>query len=538
MLQSGGTVTVYGDGGDPGSSFSGVVVGHTAYGYYKMTGGELNLNSGDSQWPFFFVGLNAPGVFEQTGGTVASPRAENTILGRFEEPGVMNITGGVYQESHISANNGILLGFGSSYTGRPTGSTGILNIGGGTTLATVDVTAGTVSGSVVLGEGDNGTGILNLRANGVLKAGCVTGGGYNGFDGMGIFNFHGGTLAVGTTELAPNLTSFMEGLDHACVYSEGAVVDTNGIDTTIAQVLEKPADSGIKRIDVGSGGGSGYIGTPVVLISGSATGVGATAVAVMNGDKIDHFVITNPGSGYQDTDVLTVTLSGGGYATQATATIGTGSTYFAANVSGGLTKTGLGTLTLTADNTFTGPTKVLAGALSVATIPNGGADSPLGASTSAASNLVLDGGKLLYTGADATTDRGFALGAAGGAIENAAALTFTGLVTDDGSGGGLTKDGAGTLTLAGDVGYAGDTVINDGLLQINSASAIVGKVYGAGSLAVGDGATLTATSIQVDTLTIGGTGGAALAAVPEPSVFALLALAAMSLAGIAWSKRK
>ena len=71
--QSGGTVTVFGDGGDPGSSFAGVVIGHSAYGSYKITGGELNLNTGNSIWPFLFVGLFAPGVYDQSGGTVISP---------------------------------------------------------------------------------------------------------------------------------------------------------------------------------------------------------------------------------------------------------------------------------------------------------------------------------------------------------------------------------------------------------------------------------------------------------------------------------
>ena len=43
----------------------------------------------------------------------------------------------------------------------------------------------------------------------------------------------------------------MENLDHAYIYSEGAVIDTNGLDATIAQNLESPSGSGIKKIDVG-----------------------------------------------------------------------------------------------------------------------------------------------------------------------------------------------------------------------------------------------------------------------------------------------
>ena len=229
-----------------------------------------------------------------------------------DAPAVMNITGGLYQESHISVGNGIVVGCGSSFTGRATGGTATLNIGGGPALATVDITTGAVSGFVALGLGDTGTGIVNLGTNGVLKSGSVIGGGVIGQKGTGIFNFHGGTLNLGAASLPSGATTAMEGLDHAYIYSEGAIIDTNGMDATIAQNLESPGGSGIKKIDVGSGGGSGYLGAPVVTISGG-TGSGATAVAVMNGDKIDHIAITNPGNGYDSADVLTVTLSGGGY---------------------------------------------------------------------------------------------------------------------------------------------------------------------------------------------------------------------------------
>ena len=101
-------------------------------------------------------------------------------------------------------------------------------------------------------------------------------------------------------------------------------------------------------------------------ISGGG-GFGATAMAVMATDPSDpsgnklvvsKIVITNPGVGY--TGAPTVSLVGGG---GNGATLGTAVT--AANVSGGLTKTGAGTLSLYGQNTFTGPTVVNNGTLQV-----------------------------------------------------------------------------------------------------------------------------------------------------------------------------
>ena len=56
-------------------------------------------------------------------------------------------------------------------------------------------------------------------------------------------------------------------------------------------------------------------------------------------------------------------------------------------------------LTLTSTNTYTGVTTINAGTISVATIGNGGVAGNLGQATSTATNLVLGGGTLKYTGA-------------------------------------------------------------------------------------------------------------------------------------------
>ena len=148
---------------------------------------------------------------------------------------------------------------------------------------------------------------------------------------------------------------------------------------------------------------------------------------------------------------------------------------------GGLTKVGAGTLTLTGDSTYIGGTTIAAGALQLGN--NGTTGSIVG-------DIVNDG-SLVFSRSNS--------------------LTFDGLVSGTGS---LIKNGAGTLTLTGANSYDGATTVNAGTLQINgnqsAATGLVTIASGAtlggngtvgGSVAVNDG-TLAPGAGGVGTLTI------------------------------------
>jgi len=123
-------------------------------------------------------------------------------------------------------------------------------------------------------------------------------------------------------------------------------------------------------------------------------------------------------------------------------------------------KTGANTLMMTGANTYTTPTLLSGGSLSVSQIPNGGIPSPLGASSNAATNLILAGGRLTYTGAALTPDRLFSMNGSGGIdASGTGALTFgAGTISHSGAGGR-------NLTLSGinqDANTIASTLINSG----------------------------------------------------------------------------
>lgn len=285
----------------------------------------------------------------------------------------------------------------------------------------------------------NDGGVLALKG-GFERSSC------NSYAGV---MFNGGvierysSLATGATN-----TQLMKNID-AVLYAGGAKVRCWNLDRTAPQPIQldefqlRPAGGwGVKSVAVTSGGAK-YLMPPLVTISGGS-GSNATAIAQIDyvSETVTNVVVTCPGEGYAETDVLTVTFeaptSDLSKPTAAAATV-----TLAENGKGGLEVLDGTALTLT---------KKL--------------DVPGGVTMSSGSSLTANGG--LKAGDDVTVDGEGSL------------VVKNGLDVD----GDLILTGSGKLTLEGTVNVTGSIVAPHAQVTLPS-SATVGGTITAGTLDLG-----------------------------------------------------
>jgi autotransporter-associated beta strand protein len=395
------------------------------YGGYVISGTGILDVAGRN----FQVGAYGRGVLDISGSATVTSNGGWPVVGRFAGAfGLMNLSGsGSFNQ--LGAGNGLLIG---------EAGTGTLNMSGGT----LSIVGGT---GLRISNGATGAGLVNL-SGGTLTTPVVS---MNG--GAGRIYLNGGLLKAATNAA----TGFMAGLTQALVGPAGAKLDTNGKNITVGQSLTAPAGNGVASLTVGLGG-AGYVGQPIVSITGGG-GTGASATAIVTSGVVTGFVITNPGTGY--TDVPVVTLVGGGTTTAATGSAALGPV---AAMDGGLTKTGAGTLTLSGANTYKGGTTVNGGALALGAsnvladtgaVTITGADFDIGAFSDTVGAVTLTNGNLLGTSGNLTATS-FAVSNATGTSTVSAGLSGTGV--------NLPKAGAGNMNLTGNNTYTGTTFISGG----------------------------------------------------------------------------
>jgi outer membrane autotransporter protein len=236
----------------------------------------------------------------------------------------------------------------------------------------------------------------------------------------------------------------------------------------------------------GGGGGAGMGGAVFVVTGGTLTinGDGATSggsVAGAAGGNVAQAFgsgffmqgsVLNFGTGnYFVSDVIAdQTGSGGGSASNGVGAVGGVST---------IVKSGSGTTTLGAANTYTGGTVLNAGTVSVSADNNLG--SPVG-------SITFNGGVLQVTGTSFTsTSRVINWAANGGGFDIADPANAFSVAQTLSGGGPLSKLGSGTLVLLGSDNYSGGTTIAGGVLQLGNggtSGSITGNIVDNGVLAI------------------------------------------------------
>ncbi len=376
---------------NPGQFTSSMVVGGdaTGAGSVRLNGGALSVGSQ------FGLGSGTGGYAAYTQNSGSATTGSFLVVGLNNDRSVANFNGGTM----TIGSNMISVAAGNA------GSIGVMNVAGGTVNSLATGGYGPTIGGIFVGEFGTGTlnvtgGNLNLSgwglrighnsgATGVvnLLGGTVTTAGVSQGAGSAVLNFNGGTLQAG----GDNAT-FLQGLANACIYSGGARIDDGGFNVTIAQPLTAPTGGGVTAEGLTFSGG-GYIDAPIVRITGD--GAGATAVATIDSlGNLTGITITNPGVNYTN---ASFSLLGGGIGNTGAIS---GTPTIVENVGGGLTKSGIGTLTLTGGLSYTGDTAVNEGTLiiggsGVLNTPNAGvyvaADAILTAGSITADTLSIGG---------------------------------------------------------------------------------------------------------------------------------------------------
>ncbi len=479
-----------------------------------LNGGVLAL--GGASTPALGFG---PGqvLFGSSGGGFAAYGAPLTVT-TFDSTPVWG-TGGAML-------NGSVFILGSASSGHATIVPSAIHLGTGVsqTIAAIDNIASAadlaiVSG-VISGTGSNftksGTGTLVLTAT-------------NTYTGQT-------TITSGTLALSDAGT-----VSAANLHINGGVFATND---TLG--FNRPLGNGAGQVQLGgNGGGFAAYGGPLTLTSftgnpvwGSTPGFFAPTGNLILGSVNATDLVTWTNDFSLGAATRTITVNDNLFTTADSAEI---SGVISGAAGSGLVKTGTGLLTLSGLNTYTGPTTLSAGVLSIASLPSYGNAGPLGAAPDASQGTIhLNGGTLRYTGAGNTTDRVLNL-LGSGTIESSGTgpLVFTSALTGTTGGsktlflGGtstaanqiqgaivngsgtttLVKSGPGTWLISGANTYTGGTAILDGTLRLGSSASLSNSTLSVTSNTAGGTATLDLNGYDatVPGLTLGDVAGSSSA---------------------------
>jgi autotransporter-associated beta strand protein len=365
------------------------------------------------------------------------------------------------------------------------GTQGLAKSGEGTLMlnAANTYTGGTLisAGTLVAShEGSLGTGPVTNNATLNLNRANVTFSGLsNSLSGNGLVN----VTALGTGTNCVNLNGDYTGFTGiwnigVCADAGAGKVQMSGADNALASI--KVLTNGTLLISSG-------IHHAAITLNGGNTGESFGQLCIDGDNSVWAGPVTLAGDMTESDDGIV--------GSHSSATISG-----LISESGGsrdLTKSGYGTLILSASNTYTGITRILNGTLRVPTLNDAGSAGPVGTHATISLGSLSDFGVLEYTGSGEITNRVINLAGTtggGGLVQSGTGLLkftsdltatgvgtkdlflygssvgqgeFAGRIVNDNGTTGVLKLGTGTWELSGNNSYTGATTVGEGTLLVN-----------------------------------------------------------------------
>lgn len=456
---------------------------NTFTGAVTIGSGTVQLGSGGSISSASGISDNGALVYSIAGATVQGCVISGSGSLAVQGPGMVTLTNSGNTFSGATTINGGTLQLGLGTVGNDGSLPG--NITDNATLAFnyfgSSTFAGTISGSG--GVAINGPGAATLGAANTFSGGVA---------------LNQGTLQLANAAAVQNST--------VTIASSGSLTFASGIgsfgigglagsgnlalqDATASPVALTVGSNGQNTTYSGVASGAGSLtlaGSGTLTLANANTYTGNTLVsggtlALANSLALQQSTLDTSGSGSLSFGALASAtvggLTGGGplvlnNASGGAVALSVGNNGFdaassgAISGSGGLTKVGSGTQTLTGVNSYSGSTTLVAGKLSISTVSNiGGANAALS----------FNGGILQVTGTNATSVDNLPVnwGSFNGGFDIAsAANTFT-IASSLGGTGSFNKAGAGLLSLtAANASFSGPATVNGGTLHIANPMAL------------------------------------------------------------------
>lgn len=485
---SGGEVNI-GDGGL--SNFGG--------GQINLSGGTLGASS-NSTWSSGMNLVNNSPVIDTRSNTV-------TISGSLYGPGGFTKTGsGVAILSGaasnlagtVNANAGTLYVLGamtSPQTVVNVNSGAILALdgagGGGAIAGTVNVNSGGIFGGNGNGSTTGRVGSLNVLTGGDLRPGLSA-----GTLSAGAANISGGTLRFeldGTNTATGGGVNDLVAVTNGLTFTGGQVrpsFNSAPVSGNTYTLFTSGALTGLPAIEPAAANSRltytlAPAGNNVTLnVTGTTKALTWTGASTMDWDVNSTANWTDGGAEkfFQMDSVTfdgaaagTVTLAG---SIQPQSTLVTGASDYAFTGgsidTGTLTKSGAGKLTLLSPNSYTGGTSITGGTLS---FTNG--------SLGTQGGITVAGGALQWNGHGTDVSQRLVMTAGSTAtLDTNGNNVIAAFALGNGTTSGLTKEGAGTLTLLNTATYTGATSVNAGTLQIGN-NGTIGALNAASPVTIG-----------------------------------------------------